>query len=577
MNHTSSPFSNSIFARQNGAQIERAWLPRAVTASFDSLCTHNSPSFAGGDNFRDRCQVFRRQRSREKCSATLQRSIGVSEHGDAIRLTQEEIQPQASRGPRKATIECFYRLQKQAQTIEMYTRPDLTLMVLGYYVKLFPESQQKAASGFLTTLWSKDPYRNRWAMIAKVYSFVRDEMGKKRAPLSSFLMAACPAMDILPPDEYLRVLGWVVEDTEHGTKRLVQRDELRAPKATTRPCPDSELELFQGMIELGYMPDENVLLLEALLAQDSRSALTSTISISERASIKSDQELYQQDLSEGVPASEIERSPTYLDGSIYSPSLEASTPSSGTPRLSEDTATPSTCTSISTPTPQPSALAASNMTPSQSMGMLSAVPVSTTEPMLGTTVSASYYPSYHYNPVTGSSISCPPASSFVSEAGLGASNNHYPGYVATVSSPAILSLDGVADHQAFDIDCPWDVDAMLSQCTQPSGDQTFLSLAAPSTIRTMTFTSRFELSVLFLRSLPSVPWLNISCLFWFEFIRGQQPVLVQWRESAEKEIAERSARIIHGWTKGVFRCLFYFCFCFFTTAAIPPRESIPRT
>nr|BAC67541.2 MAT1-1-1 [Cordyceps tenuipes] len=349
----------------------------------------------------------------------------------------------------------------------------------SYYVKLFPESQQKAASGFLTTLWSKDPYRNRWAMIAKVYSFVRDEMGKTRAPLSSFLMAACPAMDILPPDEYLRVLGWVVEDTEHGTKRLVQKDELRVPKATTRPCPDSELELFQGMIELGYMPDENVSLLEALLAQDSRSALTSTISISERASIRSDQERYQQGFPEGVQAAEIERSPTHLDGSIYTPSLDASTPCSGTPRLSEDTATPSTCTSISTPTPQPSTLAAANMTPSQSMSMLSAVPVSTTEPMLGTAVPASYYRPYHYNPVTGDSISCSPASSFVSEAGLGTGNNPYPGYTATASSPAILSLDGVADHQAFDIDCPWDVDAMLSQCTQPIRDQIFLVPSSP--------------------------------------------------------------------------------------------------
>ncbi|KAM3533877.1 hypothetical protein MY4038_002867 [Beauveria bassiana] len=349
----------------------------------------------------------------------------------------------------------------------------------SYYVKLFPESQQKAASGFLTTLWSKDPFRNRWAMIAKVYSFVRDEMGKAKAPLSSFLMAACPAMDILPPDEYLRVLGWAVEDSENGTKKLVQKEELRMPKETTKPCPDSELELFQGMIELGYMPDENILLLEALLAQDNRSNLTSTISIASRASVETNQDRLPQNIAESALTSEQKVFATQAEVPIYTPSLEASTPCCETPRFFEETTTPSTCTSIPTPPPQPAALLPSISTPSHSSGMLSAVPVSTAEPTPGP-VAESYFRPYYYNLVTDDYLACSPASSLSGNDGLITYPTSHPGYTGTDSLPAVLSLEGVADHQAFNIDCPWDIDAVLSQCPQPlSTDRLFVHSSGP--------------------------------------------------------------------------------------------------
>lgn len=303
-------------------------------------------------------------------------------------------------------------------------------------------------------------------MIAKVYSFVRDEMGKAKAPLSSFLMAACPAMDILPPDEYLRVLGWAVEDSENGTKKLVQKEELRVPKETTKPCPDSELELFQGMIELGYMPDENILLLEALLAQDNRSNLTSTISIASRASVETNQDRLPQNIAESALTLEQKVFATQAEVPIYTPSLEASTPCCETPRFLEETTTPSTCTSIPTPPPQPAALLPSISTPSHSSGMLSAVPVSTAEPTPGP-IAESYFQPYYYNLVTNDSLACSPASSLSGNDGLITYPTSHPGYTGTDSLPAVLSLEGVADHQAFNIDCPWDIDAVLSQCPQP--------------------------------------------------------------------------------------------------------------
>ncbi|KAL7917608.1 mating-type protein MAT alpha 1 domain-containing protein [Trichoderma austrokoningii] len=90
----------------------------------------------------------------------------------------------------------------------------------SYYLRLFPHVQQKTASGFLTTLWNKDPHRNKWALVAKVYSHVRDQLGRDQVSLSSFLDVACPMMQIVDPATYLETLGW----SDDASLKLVQSE-----------------------------------------------------------------------------------------------------------------------------------------------------------------------------------------------------------------------------------------------------------------------------------------------------------------------------------------------------------------
>nr|AKE48503.1 MAT1-1-1 [Ustilaginoidea virens]AKE48507.1 MAT1-1-1 [Ustilaginoidea virens] len=147
----------------------------------------------------------------------------------------------------------------------------------SYYLKMFPDVQQKTASGFLTTLWNKDPFRNKWALIAKVYSFVRDEIGKDKVSLAYFLGFSCPVMGIVEPHVYLAVLGWSVQGTE-GSQRLVQ-DQATAALGQSQlqngEFPTTELELLTALVNVGYLPEQGIDLMEKLGANSSAIMATS--------------------------------------------------------------------------------------------------------------------------------------------------------------------------------------------------------------------------------------------------------------------------------------------------------------
>ncbi|KAM4064854.1 mating-type protein MAT alpha 1 HMG-box domain-containing protein [Hirsutella rhossiliensis] len=137
----------------------------------------------------------------------------------------------------------------------------------SYYLKLFPDVQQKTASGFLTTLWHKDPFRNKWALVAKVYSFVRDQIGKDKVSLAYFLSLACPIMSIIEPAAYLNALGWFIQEDDAGSKKLVQDESsatLDQSSSLSSEYPSTEIELLSTLVEVGYFPDQGVDLVERM-------------------------------------------------------------------------------------------------------------------------------------------------------------------------------------------------------------------------------------------------------------------------------------------------------------------------
>ncbi|KAH6956466.1 hypothetical protein HG530_001913 [Fusarium avenaceum] len=127
-----------------------------------------------------------------------------------------------------------------------------------YYLKMFPDTQQKYCSGFLTKLWNQDPRRNKWALIAKVYSFIRDHVGKGRINLSAFLGVVCPMMKIIHPDDYLQTLGWDTAQDAEGN--LVLRHD-RSKMSTNLEAlvdnehPITEFDLLTDVLTAGYFGD----------------------------------------------------------------------------------------------------------------------------------------------------------------------------------------------------------------------------------------------------------------------------------------------------------------------------------
>jgi len=63
-------------------------------------------------------------------------------------------------------------------------------------------------------LWQGEAQKAKWAMMARVYSFVRDSVGKKAAPMGEFLGYAAAALDIVPADMYLAANGWAFQGAE---------------------------------------------------------------------------------------------------------------------------------------------------------------------------------------------------------------------------------------------------------------------------------------------------------------------------------------------------------------------------
>ncbi|KAL9127072.1 MAG: hypothetical protein Q9217_003974 [Psora testacea] len=97
------------------------------------------------------------------------------------------------------------------------TRPLNSWMAYrSYYSTIFSTLQQKEISGLMKHMWEADPFKAKWAILAKAYSVIRDDQGKGNAPLDSFLAINAPIMDVIEPAHYFKTLGWEVSLDEEG-------------------------------------------------------------------------------------------------------------------------------------------------------------------------------------------------------------------------------------------------------------------------------------------------------------------------------------------------------------------------
>lgn len=139
--------------------------------------------------------------------------------------------------------------------------------------------QQKLASGFLTKLWQNDQFRNRWILIAKVFSFVRDEIGRDKVSLAPFLAYACPIMNIIDPPSYLNACSFTLGTDESGLQTLRKTPQVAgALKAQSRSTvfPNTENELLAEMVRAGYLPHDADDLMQRSYANMSGSITTSS-------------------------------------------------------------------------------------------------------------------------------------------------------------------------------------------------------------------------------------------------------------------------------------------------------------
>lgn len=68
---------------------------------------------------------------------------------------------------------------------------------------------QKAKSGILKFLWQNDPFKAKWAILAKAYSSIRDRH-ENAVTLDNFLTLTIPFIGLIEPSKYLQTMGWKV-------------------------------------------------------------------------------------------------------------------------------------------------------------------------------------------------------------------------------------------------------------------------------------------------------------------------------------------------------------------------------
>ncbi|KAL9123254.1 MAG: hypothetical protein Q9187_000199 [Circinaria calcarea] len=138
------------------------------------------------------------------------------------------------------------------------TRPLNSWMAFrSYYAPIFTTLQQKDKSGFLTYLWSADPFKAKWTILAKAYSVIRDKVGKQDAPLDAFLEINGPFVGIVAPADYLVMLGWEITMDGEGqiSLRRCEEIDLASIDYDLLTTNLSVQDIVQHSYEFGYFMD----------------------------------------------------------------------------------------------------------------------------------------------------------------------------------------------------------------------------------------------------------------------------------------------------------------------------------
>ncbi|KAJ9273744.1 transcriptional regulator family: HMG [Paecilomyces variotii] len=121
----------------------------------------------------------------------------------------------------------------------------------SFYSAAFPQFTQKAKSGILRFLWENDPFKAKWAILAKAYSIIRDNhVGQ--VSLDTFLALNCHFVGIIMPEKYLAAMGWELAMDENHQHSMV-RTGATLPMETETTIDYSVNDILDHCYETGYV------------------------------------------------------------------------------------------------------------------------------------------------------------------------------------------------------------------------------------------------------------------------------------------------------------------------------------
>lgn len=120
---------------------------------------------------------------------------------------------------------------------------------------MFPEMTQKTKSGIIKDLWQADPYKGKWAILAKAYSLLRDDH-RNEISLDTFLQLTVPFIGLIQPEDYLEIMGCRVVTTD-GQYHIENVSPAR-PDLSESATNLSVGDVLQHCYENGYVEVHDV-------------------------------------------------------------------------------------------------------------------------------------------------------------------------------------------------------------------------------------------------------------------------------------------------------------------------------
>ncbi|EAW09208.1 putative MAT alpha mating-type protein [Aspergillus clavatus NRRL 1] len=102
----------------------------------------------------------------------------------------------------------------------------------SFYSVMFPDLTQKAKSGILRFLWQNDPFKAKWAILAKAYSTVRDNH-ENEVSLDQFLELTTNFIGIVEPTRYLDEMGWQLTFDDQQQYTMAKAKVISTSDAST--------------------------------------------------------------------------------------------------------------------------------------------------------------------------------------------------------------------------------------------------------------------------------------------------------------------------------------------------------
>ena len=122
----------------------------------------------------------------------------LMKHNELKKTTDKKVKLMKS-------LNAFIAFRSRSSNISKKSKANKTL---AYYQGMFSKFQQRERSGYLTFLWKRDPCQNKWYILAKAYSVIRDVQGKANSPLQLFLHINDSFISVAEPDHYLSELKY---------------------------------------------------------------------------------------------------------------------------------------------------------------------------------------------------------------------------------------------------------------------------------------------------------------------------------------------------------------------------------